>query len=191
MKKALFIIFSIVVVGAVVYYKDAPMLNLVGIATTMLGFIWLIYQNTEIKNIAVESKKVAEDAKSQIFFFDISTKIPETRKTIEQIKRELHELDMSKLRIVQCFLTDLINSLVEINHNKSITKFLQGNVVSKFIEEMNNANDEIDDAILNANLTYEKIQNFACNFSLKLNLIDAFLNNINAEIKNNGGKHNG
>lgn len=192
MKKIFFIILVLLLfIITWLSYNNQLLFSSVGISFTILGFILVIHQNIQIKTIAEESKKVAEDTKSQIFFFDISTKIPETRKTITQIKRELHELDDSKLKIILYILTELIDSLVEISHNKSINKFLQQDTVNKFIEEMNNTKDDIDDAILNKSLTEENLQKFASTFSVKLNNIDAFLNNINAEIKNNGGIYNG
>ena len=189
MKKIIFIVLILIVAGF--SYRNQLIFNSIGISFTILGFILVIHQNMQIKTLAEESKRVAEDTKTQIFFFDISTKIPETRKTIVQLKRELHELDVTKLKIISYILTELIDSLVEINHNKSIKVFLHKETVDKFIDEMNNTKDDIDESILNETLTKENLKIFATTFNVRLNTIDSFLNNINAEIKNNGGKYNG
>lgn len=189
MKKIVFIILILFI--AWLSYKNQLIFNNIGIAFTILGFILVIHQNMQIKTLAEESKIVATDTKAQIFFFDISIKIPETRKTIAQIKRELHELDANKLKIISYILTELIDSLVEVNHNKAIKDFFHKETLDKFIDEMHNAKDEIDESILDNTLTNENLKKFASTFNVKLNYIDSFLNNINAEIKNNGGKYNG
>jgi hypothetical protein len=88
-------------------------------------------------------------------------------------------------------LMELINSLVEINHNIAIQDFLDKNIVEEFINDLELIKLDIDDVILIGSLTQNDLKKFRSTFNVKLNNIDTVLNNINAEIKNNGGKYNG